>query len=138
MTKALRRYGDVHRIDGITPVQNAIAFTRYHSHGFGWGIATPGQNFTIAGTSRPADAAGAAVLGTAGVFAPLLLTDRADALPSSLENYFLDVQPGYQSNPNSGVFNHVWILGDDNLLSVAAQGRLDSITQLVPVQSQSP
>jgi hypothetical protein len=72
------------------------------------------------------------------VFAPLLLTDRSDALPSSLENYFLDVQPGYQSNPNSGVFNHVWVLGDNNLLSVGAQGRLDTITELVPVQSQSP
>lgn len=138
VTKALRHYGTVHRIDGLTPVQNAIAFTKYSSHGFGWGITTPGQNFTVAGISRPADAAGAAVLGTAGVFAPLLLTDRADALPSSLENYFLDVQPGYQSNPNSGVFNHVWILGDGGLLSVGAQGRLDSITQLVPVQNQQP
>jgi hypothetical protein len=137
-TKILRRYGTVHRIDGITPVQNAIAFTRYQSHGFGWGITTPGQNFTLGGVSRPADAAGGAVLGTAGVFAPLLLTDRSDALPSSLENYFLDVQPGYQSNPNSGVFNHIWILGDNSLLSVAAQGRLDTIAELVPVQSQTP
>jgi hypothetical protein len=138
VAKALAKYGSVHRIDGVTPVQNAIAFAKYSSHGFGWGITTPGQNFTVAGVARPADAAGAAVLGTAGVFAPLLLTDSSDALPSSLENYFLDVQPGYQSNPNSGVFNHVWILGDDKLLSVAAQGRLDTITQLVPVQAQQP
>jgi hypothetical protein len=138
VAKALGRYGKVTRIDGVTPVENAIAFTRYQSHGFGWGITTPGQNFTLAGVSRPADAAGAAVLGTAGVFAPLLLTDRSDSLPSALQNYFLDVQPGYQTNPNSGVFNHVWILGDDSLLSVAAQGQLDSITQLVPVQNQQP
>ena len=138
VTKALGRYGDVHRIDGITPVQNAIAFAKFHSRGFGWGITTPGQNFTIAGVSRPGDAAGAAVLGTAGVFAPLLLTDQAGALPSSLENYFLDVQPGFQSNPNAGVFNHVWILGDDRVMSVAAQGRLDTITELVPVQTQQP
>jgi hypothetical protein len=72
------------------------------------------------------------------VFAPLLLTDRSDTLPSSLQNYFLDVQPGFQSNPNSGVFNHVWILGDDKTVSVAAQGRLDTITELVPVQAQKP
>jgi hypothetical protein len=136
--KTLAKYGTVHRIDGITPVENAIAFTRYQSHGFGWGITTPGQNFTLANISRPADAAGAAVLATSGVFAPLLLTDRANALPSSLENYFLDVQPGYQSNPNAGVFNHVWILGDDTTVSVAAQGRLDTITELVPVQTRSP
>ncbi len=138
VVKQLGKYGSVRRIDGVTPVENAIAFTRFQSHGFGWGITTPGQNFTVASTSRPADAAGAAVLGTAGVFAPLLLTDRADPLPSALENYFLDVQPGFQSNPNAGVFNHVWILGDANTLSVGAQGRLDTITELVPVQTQQP
>jgi hypothetical protein len=136
--KGLSKYGKVHRIDGPTAVQNAIAFTRYSSHGFGWGITTPGQNFTVANIARPSDAAGAAVLATSGVFAPLLLTDRAEPLPTALENYFLDVQPGYQDNPNSGVFNHVWILGDDSMLSVAAQGRLDTITELVPVQAQNP
>jgi hypothetical protein len=136
--KALGRYGSVKRISGLTPVENAIAFTRFQSHGFGWGITTPGQNFTVANINRPADAAGAAVLASAGVFAPLLLTNRADPLPSALENYFLDVQPGFQSNPNAGVFNHVWILGDANTLSVSAQGRLDTITELVPVQAQKP
>jgi len=136
--KVLSKLGSVHRIDGVTPVQNAIAFTRFQSHGFGWGITTPGQNFTLASVTRPADAAASAVLATSGVFAPLLLTDRSDALPSPLENYFLDVQPGYQSNPNAGVFNHVWILGDDKTLSVAAQGRLDTIAELVPVQTRQP
>ena len=136
--KTLQKYGSVHRIGAITPVQNAIEFTRFQNHGFGWGITTPGQNFTLASVSRPADAAAAGVLASAGVFAPLLLTDRSDTLPSSLENYFLDVQPGFQSNPNAGVFNHVWILGDDKTVSVAAQGRLDTITELVPVQTRQP
>jgi hypothetical protein len=138
VASALGKFGSVHRIDGLTPVQNSIAFTRYNHRGFGWGITTPGQNFTLANVSRPADAAASAPLATAGVFAPLLLTDRSDPLPSSLQNYFLDVQPGFQSNPNSGVFNHVWILGDDKTVSVAAQGRLDTITELVPVQAQKP
>ncbi len=62
----------------------------------------------------------------------------AAALPPSLDSFFQDVQPGYQGNPNSGVFNHVWILGDSNTVSVAAQGRLDTITQLVPVQAVNP
>jgi hypothetical protein len=134
----LSKLGSVQRIDGPTPVQNAIAFTRFDKHGFGWGITTPGQNFTLASTTRPADAAGAAVLANGGVFAPLLLTDEAAALPRSLENYFLDVQPGYDTNPNAGVFNHVWILGDAGTVSVAAQGRLDEIAQLVPVQVRQP
>jgi hypothetical protein len=29
-------------------------------------------------------------------------------------------------------------LGDDKTVSVAAQGRLDTITELVPVQAQKP
>jgi hypothetical protein len=138
VVRALGKYGTVQRIDGITPVANAIAFTRYQKHGFGWGITTPGQNFSLANVNRPPDAAASAVLATSGVYAPLLLTDRASPLPSALENYFLDVQPGYQSNPNSGVFNHVWILGDDTMLSVSAQGKIDTITALVPVQTQKP
>ena len=134
----LKKYGSVQRIDGPSPVQNAIAFTRFGKRGFGWDISTPGQNFTLASTTRPADAAAAGALAGGGIFAPLLLTDVAAALPPSLDSFFQDVQPGYQGNPNSGVFNHVWILGDSNTVSVAAQGRLDTITQLVPVQAVNP
>jgi len=134
----LKKYGKVQRISGPTPVQNAIAFTRFGSHGFGWDISTPGQNFTLASTTRPADAAAAGALAGGGIFAPLLLTDVAAQLPPSLDSFFQDVQPGYQGNPNSGVFNHVWILGDGNTVSVAAQGRIDTITQLVPVQATNP
>jgi hypothetical protein len=136
--KQLGKYGSAQRIEGPTPVQNAIAFTRYGRHGFGWDINTPGQNFTLASTTRPADAAAAAALADGGTFAPLLLTDVAAQLPASLDSFFQDVQPGYQNNPNSGVFNHVWILGDDSTVSVGAQGRLDTITQLVPVQGTNP
>jgi putative cell wall-binding protein len=134
----LRKLGKVQRVQGPTPVQNAIAFTKFGSHGFGWDISTPGQNFTLASTTRPSDAAGSAALAGGGVFAPLLLTDVAQPLPPSLDGFFQDVQPGYQGNPNSGVFNHVWILGDDSTVSVGAQGRIDTITQLVPVEAQNP
>ena len=48
------------------------------------------------------------------------------------------MQPGYETNPNSGVFNHVWILGDGSTVSVGAQGRIDTVTQLVPVQPTNP
>ena len=136
--RQLQKLGTVQRIQGPTPVQNAIAFTRFGSHGFGWDINTPGQNFTVASTTRPADAAAAGALAGGGIFAPLLLTDVAAALPPTLDGFFQDVQPGYQTNPNSGVFNHVWILGDGSTVSVGAQGRLDTVTQLVPVQPTNP
>lgn len=128
----------VERIDGPTPVQNAIEFARFESSGFGWGAEVPGQNFTVASTSRPLDAVAAASLATNGVFAPLLLTDDAEALPRSLESYLLDVQPGFEDDPSLSVFNHVWILGDDDTISVEQQGRIDEVTSLIPVQLNSP
>ena len=134
----LGKLGKVRRIEGETPVQNAIAFTRYERGNFGWGVVVPGYNFTLASTDQPLDAAGAASLATKGVFAPLLLTDRADELPRPLEDYFLSVQPGFEDDPGQAVYNHVWILGDDKAVSIDAQARLDQITELIPVQTNAP
>lgn len=128
----------VRRIEGPTPVQNAIEFAQFQSGGFGWGAEVPGQNFTIASTSRPLDAVGAASLATNGVFAPLLLTDDADTLPRSLESYLLDVQPGFEDDPSLSVYNHVWILGDEDTVSVEQQGRLDEVAALIPVELNQP
>ena len=136
--RELRRVGRVRRIEGPTPVQNAIAFARYRAGSFGWGIVVPGFNFTLASTTRPLDAAASAPLAARGVFAPLLLTDNAERLPRLLEGYFLDVQPGYEEDPSKGVYNRVWILGDDKTISIPTQGRIDEITELVPVEVERP
>jgi hypothetical protein len=124
----------VNRIEGPTPVENAIAFARYQRDDFGWGVVVPGYNFSVASSSRPLDAAAAAALGTNGVFAPLLLSDQAEELPRPLERYFLSVQPGYEDDPGDAVYNRVWILGDDEAISVAQQAAIDRITELVPVE----
>ena len=128
----------VRRIQGNTPVDNAIAFARYQQGGFGWAVVVPGYNFTLASTRRPLDAAPAASLATKGVFAPLLLTDKAGDLPGSLEKYFLNVQPGYEGSPDTAVYNRVWILGDDKAISVDQQAQVDRTTELVPVQANAP
>jgi hypothetical protein len=138
VARELGKLGKVRRIQGATPVENAIAFARYERGDFGWGVVVPGFNFTVAGTSRPLDAAASAALATKGVFAPLLLTDRADALPRALETYLLSVQPGFEDDPGQAVYNRVWILGDDKQVSVGAQARLDQITELIPVQANAP
>jgi hypothetical protein len=130
--------GSVNRIAARTPVENAIAFARYEKGDFGWGIVVPGYNFAIANTDRPLDVAAAASLATRGVFAPLLLTDDDERLPRSLESYLLDVQPGFEGDPDQGVYNRVWILGDDKAVSLEEQGRLDEITELIPVELNRP
>src|SRR3954470_24399495 len=134
----LKQLGTVRRVDGPTPVANAVALARFSRRGFGWGVTVPGYNFTLASTARPLDAAAAATLATNGVFAPMLLTNTSASLPSDVSGYLLDVEPGYQSDPSSGVYNRVWILGDPKTLSLDAQGRLDEITRLIPVESRSP
>lgn len=136
----LERIGPVRRIQGDDPVQNAVAFARYEDSrtDFGWGVVVPGYNFTLASTERPLDAAASAPLAAKGVFAPLLLTDRASDLPRNLEAYFLSVQPGFEDDPGQAVYNKVWILGDDSTISVRQQSRLDQITELVPVQANAP
>lgn len=125
--------GSVRRIDGETPVDTAIEFARYAQGDFGWGLVTPGHNFALAPTSRPLDAAAAAPLAANGTYAPLLLTDEATDLPGALRGYFLDVQPGFEENPNAGVYNRVWILGDEEAVALNVQARIDQLTELIPV-----
>ncbi len=134
----LGKLGKVVRIQGRDPVRNAIAFARYQKGGFGWGVVVPGYNFTIAGTSRPLNAAASAALATRGVFAPLLLTDQAQDIPKALEQYLLSVQPGYEDDPGQAVYNRVWLLGDEKQISVGQQARIDQITELIPVQTNTP
>jgi hypothetical protein len=128
----------VNRIEGPTPVENAISFARYEKGDFGWGVVVPGYNFAVASTTRPMDAAAAASLATRGVFAPLVLTDRADSLPEPLESYLLSVQPGYEDDPGQAVYNRAWVLGDDSVISVRQQAQIDRITELIPVQANAP
>jgi hypothetical protein len=134
----LGKLGRTTRIGAPKPVANAIEFARYEDGDFGWGATVPGYNFTVAGVSRPLDAAAAATLATRGVFAPLLLTDDAKKLPSALEGYFLSVQPGYEDDPGQAVYNRVWILGDDEQVSVDEQAQIDAVTELIPVQANAP
>ena len=128
----------VERIEGATPVDNAISFARYEKGDFGWGVVVPGYNFTVASASRPSDVAGAASLATNGVFAPLLLTDEAARLPEPLESYLLSVQPGYEDDPGQAVYNRAWVLGDEEAISVRQQAQIDQITELIPVQANAP
>jgi hypothetical protein len=128
----------VKRIEGPTPVENAIAFARYEKGDFGWGVVVPGYNFTIASSTRPSDAMASAALGTRGVFAPLVLSDDAETMPPKLEEYLLSVQPGYEDNPGQAVYNRAWVLGDDKAISVPQQAQIDQLTELVPVQANAP
>ncbi|HYH60737.1 MAG TPA: cell wall-binding repeat-containing protein [Solirubrobacterales bacterium] len=117
------------------PVLNAISFARFTDGTFGWNINDPGHGFVIANLERPSDAAAAAALSGTGTWGPLLLTDDAKALPAALEGYLLDLKPGYEDDPTRAVYNHIWLIGDEDSLSVDAQVELDEIAEVARVES---
>ena len=58
-------------------------------------------------------------------------------LPRPLQEYLLDVQPGYDDDPVRGVYNHGWIVGDEKAISVDVQSRIDALLEIQPVQPDS-
>jgi hypothetical protein len=129
----LKKLGNVTRIPSKVPgpVAYAAEFARSDKT---WAAHDPGRIFSLANIARPSDAAAAAALGSNGVYAPLLLTDKANVMPPALETYLLDVQPGFENDdPSQAVYNRVWLLGNTDAISQAVQARIDQLTQLVPV-----
>jgi hypothetical protein len=136
-SKAIRSIGkignEVHRVSGEDPVANAIAFARYADGGFGWSINDPGHGFVLAREDSPLDAAAAAALSASGTWGPLLLTDSATTLPAPLREYFLDVKPGYTTNPTRAFYNHVWVIGDQEAIDVNQQAQVNELAELAKI-----
>jgi ell wall binding domain 2 (CWB2) len=132
--RAVAKLGnEVHRVSGEDPVTNAIAFARYADGGFGWNVNDPGHGFVLAREDSPLDAAAAAPLSGSGTWGPLLLTDSASTLPAPLREYFLDVKPGYTTNPTRAFYNHVWVIGDQEAIDVNQQAQVDELAELTKI-----
>jgi len=125
--------GDVHRVAGEDAVANAIAFARYADGNFGWNINDPGHGFVLGRDDSPLDAAAAAPLSASGTWGPLLLTDDATTLPATLREYFLDVKPGYTTNPTRAFYNHVWVIGDQEAIDVTQQAEVNELAELAKI-----
>jgi ell wall binding domain 2 (CWB2) len=123
----------VHRVSGEDPVASAIAFARYGDGGFGWDVNDPGHGFVLARDDSPLDAAAAAPLSASGTWGPLLLTDSATTLPPALREYFLDVKPGYTTNPTRAFYNHVWVIGDQEAIDVNQQAEVNELAELARI-----
>jgi hypothetical protein len=135
---ALGKLGTVKRIAATDAVSTAITFARYRDGAFGWYVVDPGHGLVFANARRPQDAAAAAPLSAHGKYGPLLLIgDDAGALPEPLQNYLLDIQPGYDetTDPVRGVYNHGWIIGDESALAAAVQARIDTLLEIQPVNT---
>jgi hypothetical protein len=135
---ALRKLGKVTRIEGPDPVTNAIAFARFADGGFGWGVIDPGHGVVFAGAGAdPQTAAAAAPLSASGSYGPLLLVGDPANVDKPLSDYLLDIQPGYAKDPVRGVYNHGWIVGDESVMSIAAQSQIDRLLEISPVNQKN-
>jgi hypothetical protein len=126
----------VQRISGDNPVETSIAFARFDDGTFGWHVTDPGHGFVLVRSDSPQEAAAAAPLSASGTWGPLLLTDSADTLPSELRGYFLDVKPGYTTDPTRAFYNHVWIVGDAGQISVGQQAEVNEVAELAKIGSE--
>jgi hypothetical protein len=129
----LDELGNARRIEGADPVANAIEFARFSDGTSGWNVVDPGHGLVFLNTQRPLDAAGAAPLSASGTWGPQLLITAGNEMPAPLQDYLLDIQPGYDEDPVRGVYNHGWIIGDQNAMSVDVQARIDALLEIQPV-----
>lgn len=134
VSRQLKRFGSVRRTGGQDPITNAIEFARYRSGEFGWGVSTPGHGMVFMRTGLPLFAAAAAPLSGSGSYGPLFLLDDAVRVPQPLQSQLLDTQPAYRSDPVAGVYNHGWIIGVTDAISVSAQARIDALLEIAPEQ----
>jgi len=147
--KQLGRYGTVKRIFGDDPASNSVAFTIYRDPpctkygqacapvpgSFGWATRGPGHGYTLLNASQPLTAAASAALSGSGDYGPQLVVDNGSTLSKPVLNYFLNyAAPGYyaQQGPTAAVYDHAWIIGDERVLSVAAQAEVDAVLQAIP------
>jgi len=137
VVRELGRLGPTKRVSGPDPITNAIAFARYSDGGrFGWNVVDPGHGMVFANVTRTLDAAAGAPLSGSGQFGPLLLVNDATTLPVEVQEYLLDIQPGYDEDPVRGVYNHGWLMGDEAAISADVQSRIDALLEIQPVDTE--
>jgi hypothetical protein len=137
VVRELEKLGPTKRVSGPDPVTNAIAFARYSDGGrFGWNVVDPGHGLVFANVSRTLDAVAGAAFSGSGQFGPLLLVTDAAALPTEVQDYLLDIQPGYDEDPVRGVYNHGWLMGDETAISADVQSRIDALLEIQPVDTE--
>ena len=127
----LGELGRVKRVGGADPVANAIAFARAARTFLERRRPRPRPGLP----QHPAAArrrVRRAALGVRHV-RTAAAAHRGNALPAPLQDYLLDIQPGYDKDPVRGVYNHGWMIGDENAISVDVQARIDSLLEIQSV-----
>ncbi|HEY2570380.1 MAG TPA: hypothetical protein VGI27_02860 [Solirubrobacteraceae bacterium] len=121
------------------PVENAISVSRFSRGTFGWGIHEAGHGLVFANVARALDAPAAAPLSAHGDYGPLLLLEHSASVPAALTHYLSNIEPGYTSAipPVREVYNHGWLIGDEQAISALAQAEIDTVLEIAPRQQSA-
>jgi len=92
----------------------------------------------FANPARPLDAPAAALLSASADYGPMLLLTAGGGISAGLATYLGDIQPAYASAPEfqpvRGVYNHGWLIGDEQAIPLITQAELDSLLEISPRQ----
>lgn len=137
----LSDYGTIERIAGNTPQELSGNFAAFRSRGksgegwaankaseFGWGLTNAGHHYTFGTTEQWMSLMPAAGLAQRGGYSPVILIEKNE-IPREIESYLSTVKPAY-SGAMSQVFNHGWILGDEESISKELQAQISDILQI--------
>lgn len=132
----LRKYGNVRRISGANPTDNAIQAAVFSdpTTGWGWGVSDVGHGFVLQNSHDEMNVVAATTLTAHAAYGPLLLNSNPQVVDRELRQYLLDMQPTYihGTGPQTAVTNHAWLVGDSAQLSAGMQATLDKLLELVP------
>lgn len=131
VTDELQVFGRVERIPAASPIEQAIAFARYKDKktGFGWGITSPGHNFSFVKQGSERLAIAQAPFAHLGKHAPLLWV-QGDQVPMAVYDYVQSIRPHYEHTPAEGPYNAAWLTGAEVSVAPRIQSELDALLEI--------
>lgn len=129
---SLSEFGTVTRIKGETPVDASLEFAQFKDEisGFGWGINEPGHGFLFTSTENADYAVAGAPFAHLGKHAPLIWLENGE-LTDKAHDMLLELQPKFEDDPTVGPYNHGFILGSGDAVSMKTQGVIDQMLEII-------
>ncbi|KMT23241.1 cell wall-binding repeat-containing protein [Clostridium cylindrosporum] len=128
----LRNVKNVCRIDGDTPYDIAINFSKFKDDNteFGWGRNyREGHAFTFGTLNHPMETISGALFAHMGKHTPLLLI-KDNIVPFTVERYIKSIKPIHPKDMPKPPFMHGYIIGDTSDVSYSTQVAIESLLSI--------
>jgi putative cell wall-binding protein len=131
--KQLQEFGDITRIKGKDPVTTSIEFAKFKDEktGFGWGLTEPGHGFSFISTDNAEYAIPAAPFAHLGKHAPLIWLENGEIVVD-VHEFLGELQPTFKDDPTTGPYNHGYLIGSGDSITMKEQGALDIMLEIIP------